>query len=817
MAKDLPLKHRLVLGGIAAVFIPFTLVAVIIYIQLSRSLLEMTKANSVRIANNVSVLIDATLSEEMKLAETIASDLDVIAAAKTEDYQIASLELTNIYGRVGKKFFTIFLADRQGIIREDPFFPQQIGLDISDREYFIGARKGAPCVGGPYFPRGKATPENPIVVISAPIEDHNEFYGIIAIAITTDFIVNVISQEKLGQTGYAFLMNSQGLILIHPKKEFILHLNLLDQPGSEELMKILMGGKRGAVDYTFDGVKMIVGIDHVQTTGWITAFTQSKSEIMVPVNRILLSIFISGIIFLLITIIIIVFFYSKVSNPIVKLMDMMKQVTYHSNEIILQVGLDRKITYANPAYERITGLRVEDILGTEPVLTNPHNIAPSEIWASLEAGIPWSGRVVLHGNYPDPITLDVMLVNFRDDRGGIQGYLEIARDITAETVFEKKLNQAQKLEAIGTLAGGIAHDFNNILNVIFGYSELILMKKDSIPDVENYISQILTASERARDLVGQILTFSRKTDFELRPLLPESVLKETLKLLRASIPSTINIETNMDCGSAVMAEPTQLHQVVMNLFTNAVHAIGGAAGTIKLELQDYFLDEDYARTHPDIKRGKHVLLRVSDTGRGIEPELLDRIFEPFFTTKSQGEGTGLGLSVVHGIVKSLGGIITAYSEVGKGTTFNILIPAIEMDDPPSYHPKESVTRGTEKVAVVDDETAIADSMRSILVNCGYTVTSFTDSVDALTAIKENPADFDVIVTDYSMPKLSGLDLISALKEAGISIPVILMSGYLGKTIEVAARDLGITELITKPVSTYQLTDAIHRVLGKNEN
>ena len=407
-----------------------------------------------------------------------------------------------------------------------------------------------------------------------------------------------------------------------------------------------------------------------------------------------------------------------------------------------------------------------------------------------------------------------MLVPLRDERGAIQGYAEIGRDVTSELMFEKRLLQAQKLESIGTLAGGIAHDFNNILSGIFGYAELALMKKDFDSETEGYIKHIISASERARDLVSRILTFSRNTEVEIRPLLPQPVIKEALKLLRSSIPATIDIRSNLNSDSAIVAESTQIHQVIMNLFTNAVHAIGEGAGTITLELEDYPVDEEFVKTHPNIKQGKYVRLRVSDTGSGMEQETMDRIFEPFFTTKPQGQGTGLGLSVVHGIVNNLGGIITAYSEIGKGTAINIFIPCVEVDDSELDRQDLRIKGGSDRIAIIDDETAIATTLQNILTNLGYKVTAFTDGIEAQKAIQTNPNDYDIVITDYSMPKITGLEVAKNLKEAGIAVPVILTSGYFGNIIENKARYAGISELVTKPINTYQLTDAIHKILKK---
>jgi nitrogen-specific signal transduction histidine kinase len=388
--------------------------------------------------------------------------------------------------------------------------------------------------------------------------------------------------------------------------------------------------------------------------------------------------------------------------------------------------------------------------------------------------------------------------------------MEIGRDITSELAYEKRLQQAQKLEAIGTLAGGIAHDFNNILSGIFGYAELSLMKKDVDSETERYIREIIKASERARDLVSQILTFSRQTDVQLRPLQPKVVIKEALKLLRASIPATIEIESTISSDSVIMAEPTQIHQVIMNLFTNAAHAIGDRTGTIRLELEDFVVGEDYTRVHPNITEGNHVLIRVTDTGSGIAPEVLDQIFEPFFTTKAQGKGTGLGLSVVHGIVKQLGGIVTAYSEVGKGTVFNVIIPCMAADGLDLREGGLTLQRGTERIAVLDDEGAIATTTASILTNLGYKVTAFTESMEALKAILSDPDAFDLIITDYSMPEMTGLEMTMKLRESNIDIPVILTSGFFNKDIENAALAVGISDLIIKPVDTYHLTDAIRK-------
>jgi PAS domain S-box-containing protein len=817
MIGNIALKYKLILGGVVAVLVPFLIAGVIIYTQLSNSLLEMAKEKSVYIAKDISALIESTLIQEIKLASAIASDADIIKATQTGDYRVAQMELEAIYQRIGLSFFTIFIADQYGRARADAFFPEQIGLDLSDRDYFLKAKAGRTSVSGPIFPRGTATPGSPIIVVCVPIQDKNEFLGVVALAFDTDFIENLLFQKKLGSTGYAYLINAEGLVLVHPRKDLILRYRLLDQPGTEELADLVSSKKPGTASYMLDDAEHIAGLVGVNHTDWMAAYTQSRDEIVAPVNEIILAISISGTIFLIVTVLIIVLFSGKISHPIHNMMEMMKHVTQYSTEVILQIGLDGKIAYANPAFEKLTGLKHENVIGTEVNLHNVNHVPAKVIWDALEAGTPWSGRLELKGSGPDLITLDVMLMPLFDDRGAIQGYLEIGRDVSAELMFENRLRQAQKLEAIGTLAGGIAHDFNNILSGIFGYAELSLMKMDPESDTGKYVGQILAAAERARDLVKQILTFSRKTGFELRPIRPHAVLKEALSLLRASIPATIDIRSKIESDSAIMAESTQLHQVVMNLFTNAVHAIGDNPGTINLELEDFLVDDEFTKAHPNIMQGKHITLRISDTGNGMDPETMDHIFEPFYTTKTQGQGTGLGLSVVHGIVNGWGGIITVYSEVGQGTLFNIIIPVVETADSGWYQHESVIEGGTERVAVIDDEQAIATTMESILTNLGYRVTAFTNGVTALKEIKANSHDFDLVITDHSMPSITGVEIARELNQAGLKIPVILTSGYLDKHMEVAAQSAGISAMIIKPVNTYQLAEAILRVLRNSQN
>jgi len=813
--KEIPFKTKMILGGITAVLIPFLIAGLVIYIQLSRSLIDIFKERAVHLSEDISIAIDDRLKQEIKLASAIAADPTIVKAAITGEYQGAQESLDAIHKRIGNEYFTIFLLDRNGVARADAVFRQQIGLDLSTRDYFRKAKEGSVSVAGPMPARGSITPGAPIIVVAVPILSENEFIGMVGLPFDSHFLMEITSERRLGKTGYGYIVNDEGLILVHPRKEFALKERIPDRSGTKEIREVLTGDRAGTASYLFEGVKRIAGFSRVGLTGWIVAFSQSRDEIMIPVNRILIAISISGFFFLVLTLTVIVLFSRRISSPIEKMMLLMQQITRHAAEMILQIGLDRKIVYANEAFEKITGQKSEEVIYREPVLDNLGNTPADGIWQSLEQGTPWSGRVVIKEGKPEPVILDIMLVPLRDDKGAIQGYLEIGRDVTEELKLEKRLLQGQKLEAIGTLAGGIAHDFNNILSAIFGYAELALMEKKHDPDTEKYIRRILKASARARDLVSQILTFSRKTEIELRPMQPKTVLKEALKLLRASIPATINIQSKIESDAAILAEPTQIHQVVMNLFTNAVHAIGDKPGAVRLELTDFLVNEEFTQTHPDADPGSHILIRISDTGGGMPPEIREKVFEPFFTTKPQGKGTGLGLSVVHGIVKKLGGSISIYSEKGEGTTFNVLIPCTETGQSKRISRNQPLKKGNARVALIDDEPDIATALESILSNLGYRVSAFTDGRTALETIISNPDLFDLIITDNTMPQLTGLEIARRLSDSGIDAPVILTSGYMSKEIEETARRTGVLEIIAKPVNTYQLADAMHRIVGRD--
>lgn len=408
-----------------------------------------------------------------------------------------------------------------------------------------------------------------------------------------------------------------------------------------------------------------------------------------------------------------------------------------------------------------------------------------------------------------------------------RGYLVYIQDVTerrkAEDALrqrETQLEQARKMEAIGTLAGGIAHDFNNILTPILGYAEITKRSAQSIPHVQEFMDEIIKGSHRAKDLIGQILTFSRRSDQDEGKRMRVKVapiVKEVLKLLRASAPASIEIERVIKTESdTIFADPTQIHQVIMNLCTNAVHAMRETGGTLEVRMSDFVLTNPSRSEFPGLERGRYMRLSVKDAGTGMDRATRDRIFEPFFTTKKKGEGTGMGLAVVHGIVTNLMGGIIVDTELGRGTTFHVALPTIEAGTeagPEAGAEAETALReGSECVLMVDDEEDIVRMGKHMLAALGYTPVVTNRGPEALKLFEENPSKFDVVITDQVMPDMSGAELAKKILNIRPDIPIICCSGFSEAFSPEQAKRMGISKFLKKPIEMAVLAEAIRGVL-----
>ena len=393
--------------------------------------------------------------------------------------------------------------------------------------------------------------------------------------------------------------------------------------------------------------------------------------------------------------------------------------------------------------------------------------------------------------------------------------LNFFRDITQQVKIESQLQQAQKMEAIGTLAGGIAHDFNNILFPILGHAEMLLQDIPESSPFRKGLNGIYAGALRAKDLVKQILTFSRQESNELTLMKIHPIVKEALKLIRSSIPTTIDIKLDIDpaCG-LIKADPTQIHQIIMNLATNAYHAMESLGGELQVILKEVKLGE-HDIIIPDMTSGIYACLTVADTGVGMDKNLTEKIFDPFFTTKEKGRGTGMGLSVVHGIVKNLGGAIHVYSEPDKGTEFKVYFP-IEKSSVKKQRVKihETIQGGIEHILLVDDEDTIITMEKQMLERMGYQVTSCSNSIEALQVFRDNPAKFNLVITDMAMPNMPGDKLSTELGKIRPDVPILLCTGFSEIMSEEKAASLGIKDFILKPIVMMDLAQKIRKVLDE---
>jgi signal transduction histidine kinase/ActR/RegA family two-component response regulator len=389
-----------------------------------------------------------------------------------------------------------------------------------------------------------------------------------------------------------------------------------------------------------------------------------------------------------------------------------------------------------------------------------------------------------------------------------------------ENKLKAQLQRAQRMEAIGTLAGGIAHDFNNILTAIIGYTELLRYDLPEDSKAQASLEAIYEAGIRAKDLVQQILAFSRQSEEEKKPLRISTIIKEALKLLRASLPTTIEIRQNLESESgAVLANPTQIHQVLINLCTNSAQAMQEKGGVLEVSLEDADLDLEAAASNPGLKPGAYVKLTVRDTGSGIAPEIGERIFDPYFSTREPEQGTGMGLAVVHGIVESTGGGIAVGSTLGEGTTIHVFFPRIENKVTPQARVLSPFPTGNERILFVDDEKALVDIGVQLLEHLGYQVVARTSSIEALEAFRNQPEKFDLVVSDQTMPNMTGEMLAKELLRIRPDIPIVLCTGYSEMISEEKAIALGIKKLIMKPILMREISQTIRQILdqeNKNE-
>lgn len=493
-----------------------------------------------------------------------------------------------------------------------------------------------------------------------------------------------------------------------------------------------------------------------------------------------------------------------------------------STESILIADMDGSIFYVNAAFESITGYSSDEVLGKTPSLfrSDKHDDEFYEkLFSTISTGSKWEGHITSSRKDGEIFDVEAIIYPVRDESGTVLNYVAISRDVTQELALEKQMRQTQKMNAIGELAGGVSHDFNNILTAILGYVALCMNNVEEDSKVHDYLKEVVKAGDRAAKLVHQILTFSRQEEQEFHSVSLQPVIEDSLSMVKTTIKSNIKVETDIDgaCG-AIFGDTTQLQQVMVNLCTNAVHALGRGDGVLSVSLKQIeLLGKKHGDRMVDLDPGLYACITVSDTGCGMTPEVLERIFEPYYTTKKKGEGTGFGLSIVHGIARKHSGYIAVESELEKGTNFHLYLPLLIGNAEEKQKAMElSTPEGFGHILFVDDDDAVLAMGSEIFESFGYSVETAVNGKKALELFKQDPQGFDALVSDYSMPEMNGYELINECLSMRPDLPAILCSGYMEKADGENLKDLGDTVFMSKPLDWRRLSRTLQEEINKQD-
>ncbi len=507
----------------------------------------------------------------------------------------------------------------------------------------------------------------------------------------------------------------------------------------------------------------------------------------------------------------------------------LSSVVKQSSEVIMITDLQGRIEYVNDAFEKLTGYTAEEAIGQAPRIlkSGQHDDKfYQKLWSTVSKGNNWTGRIVNRKKNGELFTEDTRIFPIRDNEDKIINYAAVKRDVTRELEAEEMLRHSQKMEALGTLAGGVAHDFNNILTGLFGLINLCEKNIDNPVKLEGFIKEMNKSSERARDLVRQILSFSSRQAQEIRPVIVADILTDTVDLLRSTIPKSVAITTDIESRSKVLADSNKLQQAIMSLCTNAWQAMKSAGGTMSVTLFDITVGENEIGIRADISPGEYLKLEISDTGCGIDRKNITRIFDPYFTAGKNDldseTSSGLGLAITHNIITSIGGKIDVYSEPDIGSTFKIYLPkaavATENGKKEEAGSTVAIPGNNETVLLVDDESVITDVLGGLLIEYGYKVVPSNHPDEALKQFEQSPDRFDIVITDMSMPEMTGFDMSMEILKLKPEQKIVLCTGFSDNLNATKALNAGISGFMQKPMDINALLKTLHDVInGKQEN
>jgi PAS domain S-box-containing protein len=786
---------------------------------------------------------DRELENESKtLAEQTAwtfQAVDLLLADTARWYRTDGLRLTP--GRIDevlanrasgvRQIRELTVTDAQGIQRYRSEITSPANLDVSDRSYFIAHRDRS--IAGPFMsdPLITRSENRAAIVLSQRLEDDTgAFLGVIAANVDLEDLRQVYHNVNLGQGSAIHLLRDSGTLLVRIP-------GTADAAGrSYPQLAVAAGAATTEFVSPIDGTQDFLAVARVRDTPLVLAVTRESAVALHGWRDQATRLAARTVLVALLGVLAIVALLRQLRR--VETGEQALRISEERYALAMEganeghwdwdIASDR--LFLSPKMKALAGLSSDLVITTRTawlanILVHPDDI--SRFRSALKEH--FDGRTPRYeceyrAHQPDGqwrwLRARGRCLRWRT--GEPYRFVGSIIDITAEKQaqtdkenLEAQLRQSQKMEAIGTLAGGIAHDFNNILGAILGYGEMAHRQTAEGSALKRYLDNVLNAAERAKSLVDRILGFSRSGLGERVPVHVQAVTEETLELLAASLPAGVRLEHRLLAGdAAVIGDATQLHQVVMNLCTNALHAMEHG-GVLNVVLERVDLSEPRTLSRGTLRPGSHLRLAVSDTGSGIPSDVFERMFDPFFTTKGVGEGTGLGLSVVHGIVADLGGAIQVTTKAGSGTTFEIWLPiAGEVRDASDQQARELPRGQGAVVMIVDDEAALVSLSEEMLAELGYEPVGFKSSVSALRALGDDPRRFDLILTDEAMPELAGTELARQILQVSPAMPIVLMSGYGGSQLAQRAAAIGIREVLRKPLQRRDLAECLARVLGQ---
>jgi len=715
----------------------------------------------------------------------------------------------------------------QAVLKENPAFLEIAFLDANG-QLLLSAAKNHPILanqftvqqsqwfrvaksGKKFYTRIQISPRGESYLIFAMPSEQG---GVIVAQIKMDGLWAKVAGIKFGKSGSVYVVNPEGQVIAHQNSQFVLsNRNISNNKQFQAILQASDNNYAGTTE-NLDGVQVINASTMIKSTGWIVIAELPQQEAHALTRRALFLIPLGLIVLMTLAA---VAFRKILVREFLRPVEILRagairlsrgDLTYRLETPPRMDELGQVMEAFNSMAEDLSVQHAE-LQGHADEMASAYQQIQRELDERQKAQAALKNLNEELENRVQKRTLSLLQSN-------TDLLHEIAERKSAEEQREKletQLQQAQKMEAIGTLAGGIAHDFNNILGAILGNAEMA--RGDTLPgtNVADDLDEVIKASHRARELVKQILAFSRQADAECIPLKPANIIREAMKMLRPSMPSTIEIHQEIaSTACLILADPTHIHQIVMNLCTNAFHAMESTGGRLDISLQDVELHQEELRKAPDVTPGRFIQMSIKDSGPGIAPEVQAKIFDPYFTTKAVGKGTGLGLSIVHGIVKSYGGFISLVSEPGKGTAFHIFLPVIAENSLREENAIEMIPLGRERILFVDDEQMLVEMGKKMFERLGYSVTTRTSSLEALETFQDAPDQFDIIITDQTMPGLTGLDLSRWMLKIRPDIPIILCTGYSTIISEETAKAAGVREFALKPLAKKDIAQLIRKVL-----